>query len=221
VDVIIIGAGISGLAAADELSRAGIIPTVIEARDRVGGRIFTVNDDRLASPIELGAEFVHGRPHQIFDLAKRFGLEIMETGGNSWKLNDKGELTPVGDEPPGSHSDLWERADNYVANKGPDVSFERFLDMPITADVPEGEKEWTRRFVAGFHAANLDKAGICGLVKTQNADESIDGETAHRLPKGYTALANALYETSQAAGAKYLFNKIVKSIDWNGTASRW
>jgi monoamine oxidase len=64
-DVVIIGAGISGLAAADELTRAGIKPLVIEARDRIGGRIYTIRDDKVAAPIELGAEFVHGRPLRL------------------------------------------------------------------------------------------------------------------------------------------------------------
>jgi monoamine oxidase len=216
MEVIIIGAGIAGLAAADQLTRAGIKPTVVEARDRIGGRIFTMYDSRVPAPIELGAEFVHGRPSTIFDLANNEGLKIVETGGNSWKLNDKGDLIPIGDEPPGSSNDIWNRADSFVSSRRPDASFEHFLRIPETEDVPNREKEWTRRFVEGFHAAELDKIGLYGLVKTQKADEAIGGETAYRITAGYSALADALYEKSQAAGAKYLLNYTVRSIKWSG-----
>ena len=60
-DVAIIGAGAAGLAAAAELSRHAKSVCVLEARDRVGGRIFTRDEPDLPVPIELGAEFVHGK----------------------------------------------------------------------------------------------------------------------------------------------------------------
>jgi monoamine oxidase len=60
-DVLIIGAGVAGLAAAYELSRAGVNVIVLEARDRIGGRIYTLHDENSPLPIELGAEFIHGR----------------------------------------------------------------------------------------------------------------------------------------------------------------
>jgi protoporphyrinogen oxidase len=60
-DVLIIGAGVAGLAAAYELSRAGVNVIVLEARDRIGGRIYTLHDESSPLPIELGAEFIHGR----------------------------------------------------------------------------------------------------------------------------------------------------------------
>jgi monoamine oxidase len=218
MEVVIIGAGIAGLAAADELTRTGIKPTVIEARNRIGGRVFTRHDDRVAAPIELGAEFVHGRPAEISDLAKRFDFEIVETGGDSWRLNDDGILVPVGDEPPGSDNELWTRAEEYVSEERPDVSFEHFLELPITANISNPEKEWSRRYVAGFHAADLQRVGIYGLVKTQKADEEVDGQTAHRMPSGYSSLATKLYEKSQAAGAKYLLGNVVTSVRWGGPA---
>ena len=52
---LIIGAGVSGLAAAQALVRAGVRVTVIEARNRIGGRTHTVVDERLGVPMDLGA----------------------------------------------------------------------------------------------------------------------------------------------------------------------
>jgi len=59
-DVIVIGAGAAGLSAAAALGEAGLAVTVLEARERIGGRIFTLRDPVCQAPVELGAEFVHG-----------------------------------------------------------------------------------------------------------------------------------------------------------------
>jgi len=58
--VIVVGAGAAGLEAARELRARRRSVIVLEARDRIGGRILTVEDARVPIPIELGAEFIHG-----------------------------------------------------------------------------------------------------------------------------------------------------------------
>ena len=73
-DVLILGAGAAGLAAAKVLSDAGRSALILEARDRIGGRIFTHQDPKLKIPIELGAEFVHGRPDVTWQLLREAGI---------------------------------------------------------------------------------------------------------------------------------------------------
>jgi monoamine oxidase len=73
-DVAVIGAGAAGLAAAQDLIAAGLRVCCLEARGRIGGRIFTAHDTPLA--VELGAEFVHGRSDEIFDLAPRAAWSV-------------------------------------------------------------------------------------------------------------------------------------------------
>jgi monoamine oxidase len=67
-DVAIVGAGVAGLSAAATLARAGQNVRCLEAKDRVGGRILTIHDPLSPLPIELGAEFVHGRPPENLGL---------------------------------------------------------------------------------------------------------------------------------------------------------
>ncbi|HET8836872.1 MAG TPA: FAD-dependent oxidoreductase, partial [Gemmatimonadales bacterium] len=70
-DVLVVGAGIAGLAAAERLAAAGRRVLVLEGRDRIGGRIHTAHDPDLDVPVELGAEFVHGDPSELIALIRR------------------------------------------------------------------------------------------------------------------------------------------------------
>src|SRR4051812_21872296 len=80
-DVLIIGAGVAGLAAAGKLSQAGLRVLVLEARERLGGRVLTIHPENLEVAVELGAEFVHGRSPQTFELIKSGGLEAGQVAG--------------------------------------------------------------------------------------------------------------------------------------------
>ena len=77
-DVIVIGAGAAGLTAAVRLGSAGLSTLVIEARDRIGGRMFTQRDSVSQAPVELGAEFIHGRPPEILEALKTNRVKITE-----------------------------------------------------------------------------------------------------------------------------------------------
>lgn len=73
---IVIGAGVAGLAAARELADRGATPIVVEARDRIGGRILT--DRSWGVPVELGAAWVHGlRGNPLVPLAGQAGLRLV------------------------------------------------------------------------------------------------------------------------------------------------
>lgn len=83
LDAIIIGAGIAGLATAERLGGAGLRVLVLEARDRLGGRILSLPSLVPEHAIELGAEFVHGRPPQFDDYLCKHGLQLQEGSGTS------------------------------------------------------------------------------------------------------------------------------------------
>lgn len=76
---VVIGAGFAGLAAADQFQRAGVEVTVLEARDRVGGRVYSRRLENGAV-IEMGAEFILPGNTLVLEMADRFGLEIAEKG---------------------------------------------------------------------------------------------------------------------------------------------
>src|SRR6185503_20118214 len=83
--VLIIGAGMAGLAAADMLSAEGLTVVVLEARDRIGGRICTVPSRPGSIPIELGAEFVHGAHNETWRLIRAAGFATHEVPDRHWE----------------------------------------------------------------------------------------------------------------------------------------
>jgi monoamine oxidase len=74
-DVIVIGAGLAGLAAAQRLRAAGRSVLVLEARDRIGGRVFTTRLDGGAS-VDLGAQFVSPRQKRVWRLIEAHALAV-------------------------------------------------------------------------------------------------------------------------------------------------
>lgn len=77
-DVAVVGAGLSGLVTARDLTRQGLRVKVLEARNRIGGRIHTITDDD-GHPVELGAAFVGPKQDAIRLLADELGLSLFPT----------------------------------------------------------------------------------------------------------------------------------------------
>src|ERR1700754_3677580 len=83
-DVVIIGAGAAGLAAARSLQDQGIDVVVLEARERIGGRVFTHRDSATPIPIELGPEFIHGSAPEIREILTEASLAGCDINGPHW-----------------------------------------------------------------------------------------------------------------------------------------
>ena len=78
--MIVIGAGVAGLAAARRLKRAGHGVIVLEVRDRIGGRVHTVRREGWPLPVEAGAEFMHGRSPWLMPLTRGLRRELPHAG---------------------------------------------------------------------------------------------------------------------------------------------
>src|ERR1700760_3085388 len=88
IEVIVIGAGASGLMAARSLSKAGYRVMVLEARNRCGGRIHTLNQELFFKNAELGAEFIHGDLPVTLSLLKEAGIPVKPAGGELWQYRN-------------------------------------------------------------------------------------------------------------------------------------
>jgi monoamine oxidase len=208
-DVIILGAGAAGLSAAVELSRAELAVTIIEARDRIGGRIFTLRDPVCNAPIELGAEFIHGKPPEIWGLLHRNNLHAKEVDGDIWCLRD-GKLSTCA---------FFSEVDQLLAqmdDSKPDESFLQFLERCCgDSRITQAAKDWARGYVTGFHAADPAQISLHSLVKGLRADEKIEGDRTFRIaPQGYEALLNVLRRELQTENVSLQLNTVATAIGW-------
>jgi monoamine oxidase len=88
--VAVVGAGMAGLAAVDRLSKAGVETVLIEARDRIGGRVWTA-----APGIDLGASWIHGPVgNPLVALADAVGAKRVPFNWNRYEFYEDGDLLP-------------------------------------------------------------------------------------------------------------------------------
>src|SRR5690242_8867985 len=127
-DVIVIGAGAAGMAAARALSAAGSTVVVLEARARIGGRILTVRTEGNDRPLELGAEFVQGRVPETLAIAERAGLALCEVAGDDWWSDAEG-LHPPDEEEEEEEDEFGPFFKAIHEWQGEDLPLRAFLDQ--------------------------------------------------------------------------------------------
>ena len=207
-DVIVVGAGAAGLAASRQLSSAGLKVTILEARDRIGGRIHTARDMGSPVPIELGAEFVHGTPAETWDLLRAARLGVYDVADTHWFLHD-GKLS--------QDSKFWEEIESVLGKLDqiaePDLSFAEFLRR-YCADVPARVKDMALAFIEGFDAADPERAGVRGLAEEQKASSETEEDRSFRLIEGYDRLIQYLASGLDSGRCELRVNTIVTDIRW-------
>ncbi len=208
LDVIIIGAGAAGLAALADLDRAGLRVLCLEARDRIGGRILTVHDAASPIPIELGAEFIHGRPPETWKIVESAGLAAYDCTENAAHIEAAATV---------HNADAWLPVDEImsdmqrVAGQTPDQTFASFL---AATNYPESAKKIATSYVEGFNAAYADRIGIASLSLDSQASEAIDGDRSFRVLPGYDAVPRWLLNQTANPAASLRLNAIVEKVQW-------
>ncbi len=184
-DTIIIGAGAAGLAAARELADAGKSFLILEARDRIGGRVHTTIDPHTALAIELGAEFIHGQAKQTMKLADQGGFVTVPVLGAHYRA-DRNNIEPLGD----TFKRIGKVFRKMKDDREPDRSFQGFLnDKPGGFRLRE-ERELAAAFVRGFNAADPWYISERSLAALGNPAEG--AMKAARFLDGYTVLIDDL-----------------------------
>lgn len=203
--MLVLGAGMAGLTAARALAGRGLRVTVLEARQRVGGRVFTRHENGQA--IEMGAEFIHGRAPELWALIDEAGLETVEREGTMLTAREGGGVEEEDTEDGADFSPL-ETLETY---DGPDMPFSEWL---AASDVPEDARDGLLGYVEGFNAADATRIGILGLGAQQKAEDATQGGRAWHVRGGYAQLAEYLAAQLRELGGEIVLAAEVKEIDW-------
>jgi monoamine oxidase len=196
LDVIVIGAGASGLAAARLLRDEGMRTLVLEARDRIGGRIRSVDAPGLDLPVELGAEFVHGLAPQTLALASELRLPVVEVPATHYVAKGR----------------TLSRAEDYFGELAAAIAAlaprgaDRSVTERLSAIRSPRRRALALDYVRGFEAA--DPACASAAAMSQSAPEGDDARQL-RLVTGYGPMIEGL-----ARDTRVRLGRVVRAIDW-------
>ncbi len=205
-DVIVVGAGAAGLSAAVELCRAGRSVLLLEARDRVGGRMWTRHDPELPVPIELGAEFIHGAAPQTYALLEAAGTTVVRAGDAHWsaaggRLRRRDSLFPK----------IVAAMRRTQVPAGRDVSFARYLDHYVK--LPRVARLFARSMAEGFDAVDTRRASARAIAAEWTGD--ILGDVPQARPAhGYSTVVAALMAQLHPTRCALRTGAVVESIRW-------
>lgn len=203
-DVAIIGGGAAGLSAARALSGAGKSVCLLEARPRLGGRIFSLDLSSLPLPVELGAEFIHGQPESTFGIVDAAALIAAELPDDHW-WSQNGTRERI--------DDFWgqiARVRARIGSQKRDVSFAEFIRR--RRDLTPRLRKLACNFVESYHAAHADRISARVL---RSADEEQEGENRQfRLAGGQSMIIDWLRAGLDPQSAEVLLGTAATRVEW-------
>lgn len=215
--VLIVGAGFAGLACAHALVQAGIPCLVLEAKDRVGGRVRTEYDLLDGRAIEGGAMMVHGSDASVLRWIQEFGLtakKVPDFRGARFALKGKLRssigLALSGLEPLRSSIQTLRKFPRAIARyEGPDVTLDRFLTERHA--LPTATR-FVGAMYAGINAADPDEISVRGLAEDANAESLGLPWANYQVLEGFDALAR---RRASALGDVVRLRHRVNRIEWS------
>jgi monoamine oxidase len=231
VTVLVAGAGLAGLAAAHDLSSAGAEVTIVDARDRVGGRVWTIrNGFAEGQHAEAGGDMIDEAHHEIRGLCQDLGVQLTRIlrGGFGYVRPDPAG-TPRTVSRQAGHG--WDRlAESLREQIRPYRLAEQRWDSPIAADLArrsasqwldevraDDELRTTVRGLRGFFLADPDDLSLIALVDQFAADDQPAPRHMYRIDGGNDQLAGAL---AAPFGDRLRLNTEVVAVSHRGKGVR-
>jgi monoamine oxidase len=203
-NIIIVGGGVAGLMAAIELLKQGYIVTILEASDRLGGRIHTIHDPSFEHPVEKGVEFIHGNLPLTTQLLKEAGIEYKPVAGEMIRIVN-GDWTMQDDFTIG-----WEELMTKMNGIKEDITVNEFLEKNFSDNKYGDLRKSVVRFAQGFDLADPAKASVLALREEWMEEE----DEQYRIPGGFDQLINYLEKQYIKSGGLIHTSSAVTEIKW-------
>ncbi|MBO9045989.1 FAD-dependent oxidoreductase [Curtobacterium flaccumfaciens pv. flaccumfaciens] len=218
-DVVVVGAGVAGLAAARALALGGQRVVVLEARDRIGGRTWT--DSSLGVPVDLGASWIHGIDgNPLWALAPRFGIDTVEFTVGSFQFDGR----PIAwHDPSGAALSAEDTSafvadlhtvdaalDAVVAHAPPPSTYAAAVDTVLRSLRWQGDRAARVREYTAHRSEDLCGAPVTVLDAHGLDEEHVPGDEVV-FPGGYAQYARALAE-----GLDVRLSSVVRSVTQAG-----
>jgi monoamine oxidase len=205
--IVVVGAGAAGLMAARELAAAGQRVTILEARDRCGGRIYPLPSSQFGYAAEGGAEFIHGEAPVTQALLREAGLSQQTIKGTRWSF-ESGALSPRALQD--THAFELRQALQTLTR---DMSVTEFLSRHFGGAEYDRFRESIERMVEGYDAAEPERASVFAL-----REEWLGAERGaqRRIVGGYGALIDFLAAECRGRGVAIRFGAVVSAIETDG-----
>jgi monoamine oxidase len=204
-EVVIIGAGATGLMAGYKLAKKGKKVIVLEARNRTGGRIHTIENELFFKHAELGAEFVHGDLPVTLNLLQEAGITYSPAGGSMVRYSD-GQFTE--DE---QFIEEWDLLLKKLNELKDDTTLAAFLAEHFAGNQYEKLRNAVTRYVSGYDTADPALASAFALRdEWQHEDEGAQ----HRVDGGYCEMIGYLADKIKEHNGLIYLNSVVREIHW-------
>jgi monoamine oxidase len=205
VDVVVIGGGLAGLAAAERLVEAGASVTLLEARGRLGGRVYTEHPPGVDSPVDLGAEWLRAEG-ELHDLLAGAGAHLFEAEGRQVVRKDGAWR-----DPSGLHAKARRLVQQGDRRDLPDRPLSAALeDCCNGAELAEA-REHLIRYVEGFHAADPTLLSVRWLAEVERTEP---GEASDMRVVEGTGLAVEVLRRSLEGRCDIRLQTVTTSISW-------
>lgn len=205
-DVVVIGAGAAGLAAAARLGEAGCSVLLLEARDRIGGRIWTRDEPTLTEPIELGAEFIHGEAPITLQWLARIGKSAVAMPDSHRR--QPASLQTVDDYFQQIQAAL-KRHDAIITH---DISLQELFNKHLVHELSPAAREYGLMMAEGFDAADTARVSARDIAEEWSGDMIGAGQA--RPEDSYSSLLTAL-AGSLGSTVHLQLQHEVRAVDWS------
>ena len=201
-EIIVIGAGISGLSIARQLIQSGHAVTVLEARDRVGGRIHAITGN-FSKPVETGAEFIHGEQPVTLALLKEARIDKNLMKGKFYSIvKDELQRGDVFD-------DHWKELFSKLTKLEHDVTLTDFLQQYFAGEQYKELRHRVIQFAEGFDIADPDRVSSLALREEwKNSDD----EHQYHPEGGHSKLIEFLRKGVINNGGSIVLNAPVREV---------